>query len=130
MQIASTIKSLNEEITQTKRSLKSHEYAREIIREVGLKTQQQLQYNISDIVSLALDSIFPDPYQLKVDFVLRRNKTECDLKFTRGDLEIEPIEASGVGAIDVAAFALRIASWSMLRPKVRNTIILDEPFRY
>jgi len=97
---------------------------------VGLKTQQQLQFHISDITSLALEAVFPDPYELKVEFVQRRNKTECDLLFVRDDMEIDPIEASGVGAIDVAAFALRIASWSMMRPHSRNVIILDEPFRF
>jgi ABC-type sugar transport system ATPase subunit len=30
----------------------------------------------------------------------------------------------------VAAFALRIASWSMQKPKSRNVIILDEPLKY
>lgn len=126
-------KSLNDTTTDlqlSKRSLIQHEKAREIVRNVGLATQQQLQYNISDITSLALEAVFPNPYQLKVEFVQRRNKTECDLTFVRDDMEIDPIEASGVGVIDVAAFALRIASWSMMRPRTRNTIILDEPFRF
>lgn len=50
--------------------------------------------------------------------------------FVRDTLEIDPLTASGVGAIDVAAFALRIASWSMARPRTHPVIILDEPFRY
>jgi DNA repair exonuclease SbcCD ATPase subunit len=40
------------------------------------------------------------------------------------------LTASGGGAVDVAAFALRIASWSMAQPHSRNTIILDEPLRF
>lgn len=111
-------------------SLENHTKAREIIREVGMTTQQQLQYHISDITSLALNAVFDDPYELKVNFVQRRNKTECDLLFVRDGKEYDPIDASGVGTIDVASFALRIASWSMKRPRTRNTIILDEPMRY
>lgn len=111
-------------------SLENHIKAREIIREVGMTTQQQLQYHISDITSLALNAVFDDPYELKVNFVQRRNKTECDLLFVRDGKEYDPIDASGVGTIDVASFALRIASWSMKRPRTRNTIILDEPMRY
>lgn len=107
-----------------------HEQAREIIREVGLKTQQQLSFHISDIASLALEAVFKDPYQLKANFVQRRNKTECDLLFIRDEAEIDPIEASGVGAVDVASFALRVASWSMERPRTHNTIMLDEPFKH
>lgn len=113
-----------------KRSQRHHEQAREIIREVGLKTQQQLQYHISDITSLALEAVFSDPYKLVVEFVQRRNKTECDLLFERDGERIDPISASGGGAVDVASFALRIASWSMRRPKTRPVIILDEPMRF
>ena len=130
LQIEKNLSVLSTELVESKRSLRQHEQAREIIRIVGLETQKELQYNISDITSLALEAVFPDPYELKVEFVERRNKTECDLKFVRDDMEIDPLTASGVGAVDVAAFALRIASWSMNRPRTRNVIILDEPFRF
>ena len=113
-----------------RRSLRFHERAREIIREVGLKTQEQLQYHISDITSLALGAVFSDPYKLVVEFVQRRNKTECDLWFERDGERIDPISASGGGAVDVASFALRIAAWSMQRPRSRQVIILDEPMRF
>lgn len=106
------------------------EKAREFIRMVGLKTQQQLQYHISDITSLALSAVFDNPYELKVDFVQRRNSTECDLLFTRDGLEIDPLDSSGYGAVDVASFALRVVSWSMQQPRTRNVIILDEPMRF
>jgi len=130
LQIERSLEVLNEEVREKKRSLRYHEQAREVIREVGLKTQQQLQYHISDITSLALESVFAEPYALEVEFVQRRNKTECDLFFVRTGERIDPLTASGGGAVDVAAFALRIASWSMARPRTRNTIILDEPFRF
>lgn len=129
-QIEKSLSILQEELRDKKRSLIRHEQAREVIREVGLKTQEQLQFHISDITSLALEAVFPNPYELKVEFVQRRNKTECDLYFVRDGNKIDPLTASGVGAVDVAAFALRIASWSMSKPHSRNTIILDEPFRF
>lgn len=128
-QVKESIERLNGELDQLRHTLADHEEAREIIRMVGLKTQEQIQFHVSDITTLALESVFPDPYQLKVEFIQRRNKTECDLKFVRGEYEIDPMEASGVGAIDIAAFALRIASWSMSVPHTRNIILLDEPFR-
>ena len=117
-------------ITDLNRSLHFHEKAREIVREVGMKTQEQLQYSISDITSLALESIFEDPYELKVEFVQRRNKTECDLLFVRDGERVDPLTASGGGAVDVASFALRIASWSMQNPRTRSLIVLDEPLRF
>lgn len=129
-QIEQNIATLNSETTQLERSLQRHEKAREVIREVALKTQEQLQYHISDITSLALEAVFDDPYELIAEFVQRRNKTECDLYFQRDLNKVDPLSASGGGAVDVAAFALRVASWSMEHPKSRNTIILDEPLRF
>ena len=130
LQIEQSILQLESELEISRKSLILHEQAKEIIRTVGQKTQNQLSFHISDLVSMALDAVFPDPYEMKVDFVQRRNKTECDLSFVRGDMEIDPMTASGVGAVDIASFALRIASWSMMRPRTSNTIILDEPFKF
>jgi DNA repair exonuclease SbcCD ATPase subunit len=125
-----TIDNLRSGLVQKKRTLRQHEQALVLIKEAGLKTQQQLQYHISDITSLALDAVFDEPYKLVAEFLERRNKTECDLFFVRENERIDPLSASGGGAVDVAAFALRIASWSMQKPKSRNVIILDEPLKY
>lgn len=130
VQIEKSISKAERDIKQLGRDLRLHEKAREVIRIVALKTQQQLQYHISDITSLALEAVFDDPYELIVEFVQRRNKTECDLYFSRGGSRIDPLSASGGGAVDVAAFALRISSWSMRRPRSRNVMILDEPFKH
>jgi DNA repair exonuclease SbcCD ATPase subunit len=129
-QIENTLHKTRQARKDLKRLLRKQEKAREIIREVGLKTQQQLQYHISDITSMALNAVFEDPYELVVEFVTRRNKTECDLLFERDDNRVNPLSASGGGAVDVAAFALRVASWSMQSPRSRNVLILDEPFKH
>lgn len=128
-QLELSIERLEQTIDLDKRSLRKHEKAKEVIRQVGLKTQQQLSYNISEITSMALNSVLDSPYNLELEFVERRNKTECDIYFNRDGMKIEPF-AGGGGAIDIAAFALRIASWSMQYPRSRNTLILDEPFKH
>jgi len=130
IQIESSIAVVQQSMKESGRELRRHEQAREVIREVGLKTQQQLQIHISDITSLALDAVFPNPYKLVAEFVQRRNKTECDLYFERDENKTDPLSASGGGAVDVAAFALRVASWSMQRPKSRATLVMDEPMRF
>lgn len=106
------------------------EEAQLIIQDVAQQTQAQLEYHVSELVTLAMSAVFEDPYELKVEFVQRRNRTECDLWFKRGDNFINPLLASGGGAVDVAAFALRVALWSLARPKTNNTLILDEPMRF
>lgn len=107
----------------------NHEKAHEIIKQVGIKTQQELQYNISSITSMALEAILDDPYKLLIEFVERRNKNECDIFFEDNGNKINPFDGGG-GALDIAAFSLRVATWSMKTPKTRNILILDEPFKH
>lgn len=102
------------------------EKARIIFQEVAKKTQENLEFHISKLVTTAISSVFPDDIQFVVNIETRRNKTECDLLFREFGREYKPLEGSGFGPIDVAGFALRIAFWSL--NKNRKTMILDEPF--
>lgn len=129
-QTKSLLKKANENLKKAENDLHNHEQAREVIRAAALKTQETLAFHISDISTLALQAVFPEPYDLTVNFVQRRNKTECDLKFQKNKNEMDPLDATGGGPVDVASFALRIASWAMERPRSRPTIILDEPMRF
>lgn len=129
-QVQEDLRTTRKALKYAERDLKKHEQAREVIRTVGLATQQQLEYHFSDIVTSALEAVFPEPYSLSVKFVERRGKTECDLGFQKGDSIFDPIESTGGGAVDVASFALRIAAWSMQRPRPRAVMVLDEPFRH
>lgn len=130
IELKKSINTLELEIETSMYSMQCLEEARSIIRLIGLQIQQELQYHISDITSLALEGIFKEPYKLLLDFVERRNKTECDIFFERDGEKFKPLDSSGGGAVDVAAFALRVASWSMQKPRPRNLIILDEPMRF
>lgn len=129
-EVENSIRKLRKELRENNKLLHNLIEAKEIIKLVGLETQKTLQFHISDIASLALESIFQEPYKLVLEFVERRNKTECDIMFEREGIHFDPLDSSGVGAVDVAAFALRIASWSMAVKRTRNTIILDEPMRF
>ncbi len=102
--------------------------AREIINIVAKDTQQQLEMRITNIVSMALAAVFPDPYQFKLVFNERRNQTEADLLLVRDGEELSPVEGAGGGVLDVVSFALRIAV--LLMSNYRRIIILDEPFRH
>jgi ABC-type sulfate/molybdate transport systems ATPase subunit len=52
------------------------------------------------------------------------------LRFSRREVEADPLSATGGGAIDVAAFALRVASLVLHRPKLSRMIVLDEPMKF
>ncbi len=103
--------------------------ARIIVQKVAEDTQKQLEYHISNLVTMALASVFPDPYEFKLRFIQKRNKTEAELIFIKKDNEVNDIlENGGGGVADVASLALRIALWSI--KKTRPTIILDEPTKF
>lgn len=97
-------------------------------QEVAKQTQEQLKVHIEDIITMALESILDEPYSFELDFVTRRNKTECDVYFVRDGKRVNPIDASGGGAVDIASFAARIALWSL--SGADNVLVFDEPFRY
>jgi len=106
----------------------SLEKVRFVFQEAGTKTQQRIENHISQIVSTALASIWDDPYEFELEFVIKRGKTEADLWFVRNDSRLSPMDTAGGGAIDVASMALRIAAWS-INKNTRPVIILDEPFK-
>lgn len=128
-QIEQDIADLQISLKSNRKKVKNLEKAHEIVKLVGGETQQQLHYHISDITSLALEGVFENPYKLVLDFVERRGKVECDLLFERDGNIIKPKRASGFGALDISSLALRIACWSMMSPRTRPTIVIDEPFR-
>lgn len=129
-QIEEDLKSFQEALTDNKRDLRNTEEAQVILQTVAKQTQQQLEYHISEIVTMALDSVFDDPYEFKINFVEKNNRTVAELFFLKKGKEIDPLTASGGGVVDIASFALRIALWSLKTPRSRNTIIMDEPFKF
>lgn len=109
----------------TENSLK----ARAILQEVAQKVQQKIEFQISNLVSMALATIFPEPYTFELKYVLRRNKTEADLIFSKNTGKTDDILSTGGGGVaDIASLALRIAAWS-IKPN-RPILILDEPTKF
>lgn len=115
------------QIEQAVVHLENLQVARSIIQKAAQLTQEKLSSHISDLVSLALRSVFPEPYEFQVVFENRRNTMECDLSFVKDGHEYKPLDSCGYGAADVASFALRVAYWSL--GDTRPLLIWDEPFR-
>ncbi len=129
-QVEQDVREVELKIDFYEKEIRYSEKAQIIIQTVAKQTQQELEYHISDIVSMALDTIFDKPYKFKIRFIIKRNKTECELLFERGGEEFDPMEDSGGGVVDVAAFALRISLWTLQQPRIINTMTLDEPFKF
>lgn len=145
MQIDHLIPLLNEKVTNYKHIAKEIEElkkkkekqlellddlikVRSIFQTAAKLTQSMLSERVETIVSNALEAVFPDPYKFKIDFVERRNSTECDLLFEKDGNTKDPMDSCGFGAADIAALALRVAYWKLTQGS-RNVLILDEPTR-
>ena len=107
------------------------ENAQAFLQVVAQDTQEQLKYHVEDIVQLALDTCFPERYLFSIAFEVSRGTTTAVMKFidTESGQSIDPMNASGGGVVDLAAFALRIAAWT-LEGSTDNVIILDEPMKF
>lgn len=102
--------------------------AREIFQKSALITQNHLADHLSNIVTKALQSVFFEKdVSFKVEFVERRNTTECDMCIEENGFRYSLLNSRGFGMTDIASFALRIAY--ILLHTVDNVLIIDEPFR-
>lgn len=103
--------------------------ARAVLQTVAAATQSKLEFHISNLVSMALAAVFPNPYVFQLKYAIRRRQTEADLIFAKNDNETDDILSTGGGGVaDIASLALKIASWSL--QKNRPTLILDEPTKF
>ena len=125
--ILSRIEQQREKADQAKTRADNAIIAKEIVLSVAELTQSDIGKRVSELTSLALASVWEDPYDFEVEFVQRRGVTEADLWFVRRGHKIEPLAASGGGTVDIASLGLRLAVWSL--NKTAAVFILDEPFR-
>jgi len=107
------------------------EAAAEIIRECGQAIQTRAHEQIAAVVGKCLRAVFEEnAFEFRILFETKRGKTEARLAFYMDGNEIDPLGGSGGGALDVAAFALRLAALILSKPARRRLIVLDEPFRF
>lgn len=104
--------------------------ARDIVQALVQEAEQKVHGRLAAVVSKCLSAVFDEPYVFEIKFEKKRGRTDAVLLFRRNDEEIDPMTASGGGVIDIAAFALRVASIVMSMPQKRRLLILDEPFKF
>lgn len=120
------LKKKNSEVTQ---ELEQAQTAQAVIQKASAAIQHEVHQQIASIVSSCLATVFEDPYSFKINFREVRGKTEAEFKLVRNGKELNPLDATGGGVVDVTAFALRLACLVLSTPKRRKLLILDEPFK-
>lgn len=100
------------------------------VQAVAHVVQQETHTAIASVVTRCLQAVFPDPYEFQILFEERRGRTEARLVFVRDGEAVSPLDSSGGGVVDVAAFALRLACLMLAQPARRRLVVLDEPFKF
>lgn len=110
--------------------LANAERGRDVIQQIAESVQNRAHANISGLVSRCIAMVFDNPYEFQMVFERKRGKTEARPIFMRDGHEHDPKEMSGIGVMDVAAFALRLSAVLLARPRRRLFEIMDEPFKF
>lgn len=130
-QIDKDVENLKFKHNEISERLKLLEESQVFLQKIAQETQEHLRFQIEDIVNLALETCFPGEYTFQVLFNISRGKTDAELVFfdQKSGRQVDPMNASGGGVVDLTTFALRIACYA-LENGTDNVIILDEPFRF
>ena len=110
--------------------LNAADEAQQIVQAVAETIQEEAHDRIAGVVSQCLATVFEEPYEFRIKFERARGRTEAKLVFVREGMAVDPMDASGGGVVDVAAFALRLSCLMLSRPARRRAVILDEPFKF
>ena len=106
------------------------EEAQQVAQAIAETIQEEAHNRIAGVVTRCLATVFDEPYEFRIRFERSRGRTEARLVFVRDGLEVNPLNASGGGVVDVAAFALRLSSLMLSRPARRRVVVMDEPFKF
>jgi len=126
------LKEKQTEVINAKKRMSDLTEARRIIVEVSKDTLEQFKEYVESLVTTAINSVFPEKgYRFIVDPVVKSNRSEIYLLVQQGDKEpYIPKDEQGGALLDIISFSLRVVLWSLELPRSRNTLIMDEPFRW
>ena len=120
------IKDEEAELERLEKAIQDTMEAQDHLQKMAQTIQQQAHERIAVIVSKCLNAVFDGMYELHIEFVRLRGRTEAKLIYRQGENEVDPLLTSG-GVLDVSALALRVANLILAEPGSRKLLVLDEP---
>lgn len=116
------------EVSRLEKEFDTLQEVRTVFKKAAILTQNHLADHLSSIVTKAIRTVFNEKdISFLVEFVERRNTTECDMYFVENDKRFSILDSRGYGMVDIASFALRVAY--ILLHNNDDVLIIDEPFR-
>lgn len=125
------VKDIRREFEITQHDLKVASEAQTVLESVASLVQRNWYLQLGQVVSRCLKAVFGDEtYDFKLVFKQLANRTEVQFLLERDLEEYSPMDSTGGGVVDVAAFALRLAALMLSVKGDRVLLVLDEPFRF
>lgn len=100
-----------------------------MIQSVATAVQNKVHGKIAAVVTKCIAAVFQENISFEIRFEKKRGRTEARPVLIKDGHEMDPLDGSGGGVIDVASLALRVICLSMTRPAVRKLLVLDEPMK-
>jgi len=130
-----TFEKLLEELETKKKKKKDNltitSEAQKIFAVVAEKTQKEIKYKISELITYALSDVFgTSSYSFEIDFIQKRNKTEAEIYLKQDGEKFHPLNSTGGGVVDITSFALRATLLILRNPQTRNILLLDESLKH
>ena len=101
---------------------------RNLSNEVATRVQHGVAQTVSSLATDAL-KILDKPYDLKLNFVVKRGKTEAQLRLFQDGAERHFLYGTGGGVADIASAALRLTFFEAYGDR-RRILFFDEPFKH
>lgn len=118
-------------LKELKKDLKAALKVQKLVQDLSERVQRKAHKRIAAVVTKCLTTVWgKKAYEFRIEFAKKRNKTEASLMFYKDGNPVDPKDASGDGAVDIASFALRIACILFSQPPLRRFVALDEPFKH
>lgn len=125
-------KSVSEEresLEEVRDRLETINQAQSLVQSAAEQIQNTAHQQLASVVTRCLQTIFGDEYSFRIHFEKKRGRTEAGLVFVKDGMEVDPLLASGGGVVDVASLALRLSCLTLMQPRKRKVVILDEPLK-
>lgn len=121
---------LSRKIRKTRRKIKDHVDARNILNEAITIIHKKFKDRIEATVTRSIRQIFNRDLFFELVYKVKRNEIESRIIVKENGEELDPKDDLGGSIIDIISFTFRIILWHMSSPKTRNVFILDEPFKW
>ena len=117
-------------IMELKEQKEAWKEAQTLIQSIVSVVQNRVYKRLCTVATKCLQVLFGKNYRLSIKFEQKRGKTEARMCIMQGDMELDPMEASGGGLTEIASFAIRLAVLELKRKNKQQPqlIVLDEPF--